>query len=86
MFSSSPKQILAKGGELFVLLAGRPKDESYRSDLSMLETAMADAGRRFSFAGRLAKNRRGGYKAITTGVTHGGGSKASTVLPGFGIS
>lgn len=79
---SSPKQILAKGGELFVLLAGRPKDESYSSDLSKLETAMAEAGTQFSFAGPLVKNRRGKYKAITAGVTHGGGSMVSSIQPG----
>ena len=82
MFFSSPKQILAKGGELFVLLAGRPQDESYSSDLLKLETAMAEAGNQYSFAYPVAKNRRGRYRAITAGVTHGGGSMVSSIQLG----
>jgi hypothetical protein len=72
---SSPKPILAKGGELFVLLAGRPSDQSYLTDLSSLQATMVEAGGQFSFDSRLRKNRRGDYRAISTGVTHGGGSK-----------
>ena len=69
--------ILAKNGELFVLLAGRPKEEGYQEALSGLQAAMAEAGDRFSFTGRLGKNRRGDYRAISAGVTHGGGKKVS---------
>lgn len=78
-FSRSPKPILAKGGELFVLLAGRPADGSYLEALSLLQTAMLEAKARFSFTGRLVENRRGGYRAISAGVTLGGGSKVSLI-------
>ena len=74
---SSPRTILAKGGELFVLLAGRPVHEDYLDALFQLQTAMAEAKSQFSFTARLDKNRRGDYKAISVGVTHGGGSKVS---------
>lgn len=83
-FASSPKAILAKGGEVFVLLAGRPADESYVKTLTQLEAAMAEAGEQFSFTGRQKKNRRGEYRAISTGVTLGGGSKASFTKPRVG--
>ena len=78
-FFSSPKQILARGGELFVLLAGRPADQNYPNALSELEEELVVAGRKFSFDGIRGTNRRGPYSAISTGVTHGGGSKVSTV-------
>ena len=80
VFVSSPRAILADKGELFILLAGRPADPGYVEALSGLHSDMDVAGERFSFTGRLAKNRRGSYRAISTGVTHGGGSKASYVL------
>ena len=35
---------------------------------------MIEAGNRFSFTGRLRKNRRGRYPTISTGVTLGCGS------------
>ena len=79
VFSRSPKPILAKGGELFALLAGRPADGGYPEALSMLQTDMLDAKAQFSFTGRLAENRRGGYRAISAGVTLGGGSKVSSI-------
>jgi len=82
--SSSPKPILAKDGEVFVLLAGRPTDGSYSAALSGLLTAMVEAKTQFSFTGRLGKNRRGRYRAISTGVTHGGGSKVSLIKPDAG--
>lgn len=77
MFVSSPRAILASKGELYVLLAGRPADPGYAEELSDLQSAMIKAGGQFSFTGRLAKNRRGDYRAISAGVTHGGGSKVS---------
>ena len=74
-FASSPKAILAKGGEAFVLLAGRPVDEGYVETLAQLEAAVAKAGEQFLFTSQPGQNRRGGYRAISTGVTLGGGSK-----------
>lgn len=76
-FTSSPRTILTKDGELFILLAGRPADEDYLGTLSQLQAAMSEAKSRVSFASRLGKNRRGDYRAISVGVTHGGGSKVS---------
>jgi hypothetical protein len=35
---------------------------------------MLEAKDQFSFTGKLGENRRGDYRAITTGVSHGGGS------------
>ena len=79
--ASSPKVILAKAGEAFVLLAGRPAAEGYAETLTQLEAAMAEAGERFSFTGRKKENRRGEYRAISTGVTLGGGSKVGSIRP-----
>ena len=42
---------------------------------------MAEAGERFSFTGRKKENRRGEYRAISTGVTLGGGSKVGSIRP-----
>jgi hypothetical protein len=75
--TSTPTPILAKNGELFALLAGRPLDPSYSKSLSELEGAMLAAKDQFTFNGKLGKNRRGSYRAISTGVTHGTGSKVS---------
>lgn len=72
---SSPRAILAKCGALFVLLAGRPGDPDYEEVLSSLQNSMAEAGGSFSFTGRLDENRRGAYRAISSGVTLGCGSK-----------
>ena len=85
-----PRAILASGGELFVLLAGRPAGErpgaeTYSETLSRLEAAMAEAKDGFSFAGFPEKHRRGQYRAISAGVTHGGGSKVGLVQPGVGV-
>jgi hypothetical protein len=79
VFGRTAKPILAKNGELFVLLAGRPLDSRYCESLSELESAIIEAEGRFSFTGRLGKNRRGNYRAISTGVSLGGGSKVSIV-------
>lgn len=38
---------------------------------------MVEAGGAFSFAGKLSENRRGAYRAVSTGVTLGCGSKVS---------
>ena len=73
--SSSPKPILTKDGEVVVLLAGRPDDASYRESLRGLESSMADVGKKFSFSKRQLENRRGGYPAISTGVSMGCGSQ-----------
>ena len=70
---------MAKTGEAFVLLAGRPAAEGYAETLTQLEAAMTEAGERFSFTGRKKKNRRGEYRAISTGVTLGGGSKVGYI-------
>ena len=80
-FSRSPKPILAKGGELLALLAGRPADGSYLEALSLLQTAMLEAKAQFSFTGWLVENQRGVFKAISAGVTLGGGSKVSFIQP-----
>ena len=72
---SSPKPLLMEDGEVFVLLAGRPTDPSYLESLSSLLTAMTEAKSQFSFTTRPGSDRRGKYKAIATGVTHGGGSQ-----------
>lgn len=69
--------ILGAGGEVLVLLAGRPNDQSYCKDLSGLNGEMTGVGSKFSFAGRL-KNGRGNYKSISIGVTHGCGSQVSS--------
>lgn len=79
MLISLPKPILARGGEIFVLLAGRPNNETYSKELSGLQTAMHEAGGQFSLSGGLKKNRRGLYTAISAGITHGGGSKVGPV-------
>ena len=67
------------------MLAGRPMDESYVETLAELEGAMAEAGERFSFTGKTKQNRRGEYKAISAGVTLGGGSKAGFTQPEVGV-
>jgi hypothetical protein len=71
----NPVPILGEKGEVLVLLAGRPKDLGYCQDLSQLEAAMLEAKKDFDFSSGHAKNRRGRYRAISTGVTHGNGSK-----------
>jgi hypothetical protein len=83
--TSSPKTVLAKGGEVFVLLAGRPAAEDYVGTLTKLEAAMDEAGRRLSFTRRMEQNRRGEYRAISVGVTLGGGSKAGSTQPDVGV-
>ena len=75
LLSSSPKTILMKDGEVVVLLAGRPDDASYGESLRELESSMADVGGKFSFSKRQLENRRGGYLAISTGVSMGCGSQ-----------
>lgn len=74
-FDRLPKPILTRGGELFILLAGRPVGEGYLESLIELQAAMIEAKGHFSFTNQLSKNRRGDYRAISAGVTLGGGSK-----------
>jgi hypothetical protein len=72
---SSPMSIWSDDGALIVHLAGRPKDPKYPETLCSFEGGLDGAGGRFHFTGRLGENRRGNYRAISTGITHGGGSK-----------
>lgn len=73
-FYSRPVPVLARGGEVVVLLAGKPRDLSYEENLRGLEKAVTDSGERFAFSARQRENRRGSYLAISTGVSIGSGS------------
>jgi hypothetical protein len=72
--SSTPTPILANGGEVMILLAGRPDDPSYVEDLKGLDS---NVGSSFTFRGKLKKHRRGTYRSVSTGITLGGGSMVS---------
>jgi hypothetical protein len=74
-----PMPILAKGGEVFIVCVGRTEDASYCEDLRSLEEKLLSVGDSFKFSGWQKNNTRGAYKSISTGVTHGGGSKVSSV-------
>lgn len=75
-----PIAILAKGGEAFVVCAGRPEAASYVEDLISLEEKMLPAADKLKFPGWQANHSRGTYKSVSIGVTHGRGSKAPKVL------
>jgi hypothetical protein len=72
--SSTPTPILANGGEILVLLAGRPNDPSYVEDLEGLDSNIDSS---FTFRGEVKKHRRGTYRSVSTGITLGGGSTVS---------
>lgn len=74
-----PMPILAKGGEVFIVCVGRTEEASYCEDLLSLEEKLLSAGRSFKFSGWQKDTTRGTYKSISTGVTHGGGSKVSSI-------
>lgn len=81
--ASAPRPILTAAGEVFIVLAGRPLDPKYIPSLSSLQADMVKAGGEYSFSGRHNQNRRGNYRAITAGVTHGGGSKVCLMQLSF---
>ena len=74
---SSAVPILSKDGDVIALLAGRPRDGTYKEVLQDLERCMEKAGSEFSFSKRQARNKRGKYSAISTGVSMGCGSRVS---------
>jgi len=71
--------VITRGGEVVVLLAGKPKDVSYEESLRALEVSIIDSGERFKFSARQRENRRGDYLAISTGVSIGSGSRVRGV-------
>jgi len=63
---------------VFVLLAGRPEEESFLEDLQDLEASMRDARSRIYFNEESSNHRRGKYPMKSTGISYGGGSKVSS--------
>lgn len=64
--------------EVFVLLAGRPDDQSYLGDLKSLKGAMADSRDKLKFGEGSQTHRRGEYPTLSTGISYGGGSKVGS--------
>jgi hypothetical protein len=68
--------ILSKSDEVISILAGRPKDDSFVSDLKDLEEKANLAKDSLTFRGAL-KHRRGTYRCLSTGISYGGGATVS---------
>jgi len=72
--------ILSKNQEVFIVLAGRPEDETFLSDLKDLKGAMELARDRLTFPKGSEHHRRGQYPSFSTGISYGGGSKVGRPL------
>ena len=72
------KVILAKNGEIFVVLAGQPPDPTYFGDLEEVDSEMGSACDQVPAPSGENTPRRGCYAQLTTGISYGGGAKAST--------
>lgn len=69
--------VVSKDLNVFVVLVGRPDDESYVSDLKLLEGEMEKARDTLRFPKGSMEHRRGHYPNVSTGISYGGGSKVS---------
>ena len=72
-----PKVVLGKYGEIFVILAGKPKDETYPIDLQKVDEKMKKACDEVPGSPEKKAPRRGRYLQVSTGISYGGGSKVS---------
>jgi len=73
--------IISRDREVFVVLVGRPNDETYKADLILIEQAMQATRGNLSFPKGSTDHRRGRYPHISTGVSYGGGAKARQPSP-----
>lgn len=73
--NSTTIPVLSREEELFILLAGRPKDSSFVQDLKALEEDMHKSREQFHFNQKFLDHRRGVYSMKSTGISYGGGSK-----------
>lgn len=81
---STTKPILTGSKELIALLAGRPKDPSYKDSLQDLEGKMDTASECTSEKwAQRKRNSRGKHDAVSVGLSYGGGSKVCLSSNGF---
>jgi len=69
--------VVSKGGYIFMVLVGRPPDETYVADLKDLERSMENARGKLALPKGSRVHRRGAYPNVSTGISYGGGSKVS---------
>lgn len=67
--------IVSEDGSVFMVLVGRPRDQTYVSDLKSLERAMEAARGKLTLPKASQDHRRGQYPNVSTGISYGGGSK-----------
>ena len=71
---------LSREEEVFVLLAGRPKDPTFVSDLERLKDDMEISREVLTFKKGSETHRRGKYPHMSTGISYGGGSKVCRLI------
>jgi len=67
--------VVSKDDEVYIVLAGRPRDEGFISDLKSLEGDMVEARGKLSFPTGSTEHRRGNFPNVSTGISYGGGSQ-----------
>lgn len=80
MLFSNPVPFVDAHGRLFLVLAGRPTDNSYTKACEDAYELLETTAQEGSFTPQNLSHRRGDYPVINVGVTHGMGTLRPTYL------
>jgi hypothetical protein len=78
--SREPCPLIDSQGRIFAVLAGQPRDPSYKLSVAAAFTAIMQEGTAAQFPASMRHHRRGLFAAINVGLTFGKGQKAPTWL------
>jgi hypothetical protein len=78
--SRDPCPLVDSQGRIFAVLAGQPRNPSYKLSIAAAFTTIMQEGTAAQFPASMRHHRRGLFAAINVGLTFGKGQKAPTWL------